>query len=154
MAKLATKDQRLAAGVTRPRAVYSRVFGLACKANAGVGVSDFTYSPQLGNNVWLQFMSLWYGGGDHTGNCAGIIHLTQGSGTPTEVVAATRWEYIVPFWAGLTKPGITVQGREGYLSWPMNRPYRGEAMRFALVIENGSGAFPFWVNVWFEVSEG
>lgn len=154
MVHLANKSQRIVTGVTTPKSVYSRVFGLACKAGAGVGNSDFTYSPQLGNNVWLLFMSLWYGGGDHTGNCAGVIHLTQGAGTPTEVVAATQWDYIVPFWAGLTKPGIMVQGREGYLSWPMKRPYKGEAMRLALVIENGSAALPFWVNAWFEVSEG
>ena len=154
MAKLVSTNQRIITGVTNPTAGYSRAFGLACKANAGIGVDDFAYSPPMGVPFRLLFMSLWYGGSDLTNQCGGTIYITFGTGVPTHEIVATTWEIIVPFWAGTTKPAIMVQGLEAYLYWPMNRLFTGEALRFGLAIENFSDTRPFWVNVWFEISEG
>lgn len=154
MVRIVNKAQQLTAGVVRPTSGYSRVFGLACKAAVGVGAGDFAYSPPMGRSVWLRFMSIWYGGSDSANNCAGTIYVSSGTGVPTALIISTQWEIVVPFWAGTTKPAIMVQGREGYLSWPMSRPYTGESRRFGLRIENGSASRPFWVNVWFEIAEG
>jgi len=154
MTEIITRGSRLVTGAKNPASVYSRVFGLACKAAAGIGVGDFAYSPPHGKNFWLKFMSIWYGGSDPAADCGGTIYISSGTGIPTGEQIATQWQIIVPFWAGTTKPAIMVLGREGYLSWPMNRLYAGEALRFGMSIENGSAVRPFWVNAWFEISEG
>lgn len=140
--------------MTYPGSQYSRVFGLACKANAGIGADDFAYSPQLGENFWLKFLSIHYCGGLAADLTSGTIYISFGTGVPSGEIVATRWEILLPFWGGTTKPAIMVQGIEGYLWFPMNRLFKGEALRFGLAIENGSGTRPFWVNVFFEISEG
>lgn len=154
MSPLVSQGQPIRRAVWSPGAGYSRVFGLACKADAGIGADDFAYSPKIGNRFWLRFMSLWYGGGE-ADNCAGTIYITSGEGVPPNgEVVALRWDMVIPFWSGTTKPAIMLQGREGYIWWPMNRLYEGKELRFGLAIENGSATLPWWVNVWFEVSEG
>ena len=151
---LLNEGQPLRRAVLAPGGAYSRVFGLACKANAGIGNDDFAYSPPVGNRFWLRWMSLWFGGGNAS-TCAGTIYISSGLGVPANgEVVALRWEMVIPFWSGTTKPAIMLQGREGYLWWPMNRLYRGEGLRFGLAIENGSATRPWWVNAWFEISEG
>lgn len=154
MAKLLSKQQRIQVGVKNPGSEMSRVFGLACKANAGVGNNDFAYSPVIGQKFWLKYMSLWFGGGDPTTTCAGTIYISYGTEIPTGEIVATRWEIIVPFWAGTTKPAIMLQGQSGYLWWPMNRLFTGQPFRFGMSIENGVATRPWWVNAWFEISEG
>lgn len=154
MAKLATANQRLVTGVTNPLSGYSRVFGLSCKVLAGVGVMDFAYCPPLGKNFWLKFMSIHYCGGAVADPCGGTIYISAGTGIPVAATIVAQWEIIVPFWAGTTKPAIMVQGVDQYLWWPMNRLYTREALRFGLCIENFSDTRVFWVDVWFEISEG
>lgn len=154
MAVPINKGRSLVTSALSPSSAYSRVFGLACKAAAGVGADDFAYSPPIAAGFWLRSMSIWYGGSDLVNPCGGTIYISAGAGVPTGEIIATSWEIVVPFWAGTTKPAIMVQGLEGYLSWPMNRLYKGEALRFGLSIDNFSAVRPFWVNAWFEVSEG
>jgi len=154
MAILRNKDQRIVTGVTNPGSVYSRVFGLACKAAAGVGNPDYAYSPVIGQNFWLKGMWIWWGGGDPGETCGGTIYVSFGTDIPNGEMIAMVWEQIIPFWAGTTKPAIMVQGQSGYLWWTMNRLFRGQPFRFGMTIENGVATRPWWVNAWFEISEG
>lgn len=154
MAKLLSRQQRIQVGVKNPGSELSRVFGLACKAAPGVGNNDSAYSPALGQRFWLKFMSLWFGGDDPATYCGGTIYISVGTGIPTGEVIATQWEIIIPFWAGTTKPAIMMLGPSCYLWWQMNRLYTGQALRFGMTIENGIATTPWWVNAWFEISEG
>jgi len=147
-------DQQRVIAERRPRSVYSRVFGLSCKANAGVGVESHTHSPIVGDLFWLEFLGIHFCGGDDGLVAAGNIYITFGQGVPSGEDIATRWERVVPFWAGLTKPAIMVQGISDYIWFPMRRLFEGNQLRFGMAIENGSGVMPFWVNAWFEISEG
>jgi len=154
MAKLINRNQRVLTGVKNPESGYSRVFGLACKAAAGVGVDDLAYSPPVGSPFWLRRLSLWFGSEDPTANTGGTVYIAAGTGIPTAENLVQRWDLVVPFWAGTTKPALMVRGAQGFLTWPMNRLYTGEALRFGMVIENGYAVGTFWVNTWFEISEG
>lgn len=154
MAKVVVPRGIVTPSALRPASYESRVFGLACKTIAGIGADDFAYSPPVGVPVRLLFVGIWYGGADLVNCCGGTINISFGTGVPDRETVATRWDKVVPFWAGTTKPSIMVQGQAGYLHMPMNRLFTGEALRFGLAIENFSAARVFWVNVWFEISEG
>lgn len=154
MAEIVGGDQFSTLGVQSPKSVYSRVFGLAAKAAAGAGNSDSAYSPAVGNHFWLRFVGIWFGCSDLVNPVGGTIYLTFGSGVPTETIIVNDWEIVIPFWAGTTKPAIMVYGHGQYLSFPMNRLFTGESLRFGLCVENASADRPFWVNTWFEISEG
>lgn len=154
MPKLINRDRRIITGVRSPESVYSRPFGLACKTAPGIGNTDNAYSPPLGKSFYLKFMGVWYGGGDPAAICGGTIYISTGTGIPVGEDISTRWEILIPFWAGTTKPAIMVIGQSDYIFWPMNRLFEQKARRFGLRIENGTATNPFWVNVWFEISEG
>lgn len=154
MAKLATNNQRIITGVTHPESSYSRVFGLSCKVVAGLGNDDFAYSPPMGQNFWLRFVSIHYCGGLAADLAGGLITVSFGTGVPTTEIVATSWEILIPFWAGTTKPAIMVQGIDQYMFFPMSRLFAREALRFGLRIDNFSDTRPFWVDVFFEISEG
>ena len=154
MAKLLLRNQQLIYGTLYPRGVYSRVFGLSCKVLAGIGNDDLAYSPPLGATFWLVFVGIHYCGGLAADPCAGTIYISFGTGVPTGNIVATVWEILIPFWAGTTKPAIMVQGTDQYLWFPINRPFTREALRFGMVIENGSATRPFWVDTFFGISEG
>jgi hypothetical protein len=154
MAKLVNKPQAIRAGVMYPNPGYSRVFGLACKAAAGIGVNDFAYSPPIGAPFRLLGVNLWFAGDKTEKFTGGTIYIATGTGVPTAGQIATQWEIVIPFWAGLTKPAIMVRGAAGTLDWSMNRLYVAEALRFGMTIENGYALGTFWVNAWFKISEG
>ncbi|MBA7479330.1 hypothetical protein ES707_14764 [subsurface metagenome] len=151
---LVNKPQPIRAGVQYPTAGYSRTFGLACKAAAGIGDSDFAYSPPLGTPFWLLGVGIWFGSEDPAQNTGGTIYIATGTGIPVAGQIATQWELVIPFWAGTTKPAIMVRGANQFLWFPMTRLYKAEALRFGMTIENGYAEGTFWVNSWFEISEG
>ena len=154
MPVLINKPQSIRVGVKNPNPGYSRVFGLACKAAAGIGADDFAYSPPLGANFWLLGVGIWFGSEDPTQNTGGTIYIATGTGVPVAGQIATQWELVIPFWAGVTKPAIMVRGANQFLWFPMKRLYPAEALRFGMMIENGYAVGTFWVNAWFEISEG
>ena len=154
MSKIANKNQQIISGVTSPQSPYSRAFGLACKASGIVGTSDFAYSPTLGNSFVVKGLSISWCGALINQITGGTILVSFGTGIPDAETVATRWENLVPFWAGTTKPSIQVLGQSGDIFIPMNRLFRFDALRFGMVIETGFNQVNFWVNAWFEISEG
>jgi len=154
MPLLTNKLQSIQVGVQNPIAEYSRTFGLACKAKAGIGEKDFAYSPPMAKNFWLLGVGIWFGSEDPMQNTGGTIYIAAGTGTPTASVIATEWEIVIPFWAGTTKPAIMVRGANQFLRFPMKRLYIENMSRFGMTIENGYAVGSFWVNSWFEISEG
>ena len=154
MAKIVTRDQRIVTAGKNPASVYSRLFALSCRATAGMGNSDLAYSPPLGGTFWLKFISLHYFGGLPADPCSGMIFMSFGTGIPNADMVTVRWEQLIPFWSGPIKPTFVVQGFDQYLSWPINRLFQREALRFGMWIGNGSDTRSFSVNAFFEISEG
>lgn len=154
MPRLVTSHPGIVNGVLHPRGRGSRVFGLSCKAAAGIGVADFAYSPPLGKEFWLLFVGIHYCGATPADFVMGNIYISFGVGVPTGGIIATQWEILIPFWAGTTKPAIMVIGIDQFLSFPMSRLFKQQALRFGLSVENGSATRPFWVDAWFQISEG
>lgn len=152
--KLLNSSQHILTGVKYPRSRYSRCIGLAAKAAAGVGATDIAYTPALGNWFWILNMHVWWGGSDLNNVCGGNIWIAYGTGVPTAGIMLAQWTPLVPFYAGTTKPAIQVFGLHDYFWFEMKRRFETESMRLGLHISNGYAARPFWVNVWFEISEG
>jgi len=154
MVRLLTKKQQFAVATMSPSGFYSRPFGLSCKATAGLGNTDFAYGPSIGNTFWLRHMSIHYMGGLPADLCGGTIIVSCGVGVPTIATVVNDWEFLIPWWAGTTKPSMLVLGTDQFMVFPMNRLFTREALRFGLYINNGSDTRPFYVDAFFEISEG
>ncbi len=137
-----------------PASPQRRVIALELHAPAGVGNSDFCYTPQLGNRLWLYSIDLWAYCGVHPSTVGGFFYLMFGTGIPgSGDEVATKWDFIVPLSCGLKKGfrWFDCDAFARHLS--MARLFTANELRFAVAVENG---FPqAWeCTVAFEIAEG
>ncbi|GAH30331.1 unnamed protein product, partial [marine sediment metagenome] len=152
MAKVVTPRGPVALEAARPAPVQSRVIALELHAPAGPGNSDFCYTPQMGNRLWLYGIDVWVYCGEHPSVVGGFFYLMFGSGIPRSGdFMATQWSNIVPLHCGL-KPGFRwFACDEFHRHFSMAKLFTTNELRFGVTIENG---FPkAWeCTVAFEIS--
>lgn len=154
MARIAVPRGPVAIGPARSAPVQSRVIALELHVPAGVGNSDYCYTPQLGNRLWLYSVDVW-------GYCAqpgairgGFFYFTYGTYEPSrEEDVAVDWTTIIPLRCG-QKPGFRwFSCQEIVRRFTMAKLFTNDGLRFGVVIEN-FGAQDWECTVAFEISEG
>lgn len=137
-----------------PASPQRRVIALELHAPAGPGNSDYCYTPQLGNRLWLYSVDLWVYCGEHPSVVGGFFYFMYGLGEPvSRSNISVGWTPIIPLSCGL-KPGFRwFACDEFHRRFTMARLFTTDELRFGVTIENG---FPkAWeCTVAFEIAEG
>ena len=137
-----------------PASPQRRVIALELHAPAGMGNSDYCFTPQLGNRLWLYGVDFWVYCGEHPSVVGGFFYLMYGSGEPVRGEdISVRWTPIIPLSCGL-KPGFRwFHCDEFHRHFSMVKLFTTNELRFGVTVENG---FPkAWeCTVAFEIAEG
>lgn len=154
MAKLIVPGglNRLAAAPGPPPA--SRVIALELRLAAGVGITDWCFTPTLGNRTWLRSVDVWAYSCAHGIAMGGFFYLMFGGGVPVAPGdIAVRWSPIIPLHCGV-KPGFGwFECTNFHRRFTMCKLFKFDELRFGVTIENGFNQ-DFACTVAFEISEG
>lgn len=154
MAKLVVPGGPLGLRGDSPPPQQRRVIALELHLPAGVGLSDFCYTPPLGNRLWLFSIDLWTHCVGAPAKIGGFFYFMFGTGVPTSATeVSTRWNFIIPLHCG-AKPGFRWFECDAFTRhFSMAKLFTADEMRFGVTIENGYNQV--WeATVAFEISEG
>lgn len=137
-----------------PVPLQRRVIALELHAPDGVGASDFCYTEQLGNRLWLYSINIWVYCVSPGPGIGGFFWIMYGQGVPPDdLFVAEEWNHIIPLRCGL-KPGFRWFDCESFhRCFTMAKLFEFDELRFGVAINNG---YPqdWEMTVAFEISEG
>ncbi len=154
MAKIAVPVTQPALQAIVPASPQRRVIALELHAPGGVGMSDFCYTPQLGNRLWLYSIDVWAYCSQPGAIRGGFFWIMFGTGVPqNQLDIAVRWTPIVPLHCG-QKPGFRwFSCQEIHRRFTMAKLFTTNELRFGVVVNNFV-AQQWECTVAFEISEG
>lgn len=154
MAKIAVPVTQPGLQRIEPAPMQRRVIALELHAPQGVGNTDFCYTPQLGNRLWLYGLDVWVYCSGPGAFIGGFFYLMYGTFEPrTQSDIATRWTRIIPLHCG-SKPGFRWFECEAFhRHFSMARLFTADGLRFGVTIENGFNQ-DWECTVAFEIAEG
>jgi len=132
----------------------SRIVALELSVLAGVGNTDYCYTPTLGNRTVLRGIDVWAYSGSPSAWIGGFFYLMFGTGVPVAAGdVAVRWVPIIPLHCGM-KPGFAwMESETIQRHFTMDKLFVHDELRFGVVIDNGYDKA--WnCTVAFEFSEG
>lgn len=153
MVHVVNKSQQVVTRSLNPKTEYSRLIGLSVAAAAGAG-EVIQISAKMGTDIWLNHIWVQHRPREASVNDGVGVLLLAGSGETTNIGARENWEPVirVPRYEGAV-PGIIMCDGLNALSWSINKLYRGESRRFAVVAQR-FGVGDDAVQIQFEISEG
>lgn len=153
MARIANINQPVRSAVLTPVSVYSRVIALELRPPAGMGNTDYCFTPQLGNRLVLHSIDIWVYCGEHPSVVGGFFWLMYGSGLqPPGTFPYETWTHIIPLHCGAKAGFRWFACDEFHRHFQMRKLFTNNELRFGVAINNG---FPkAWeCTVAFEISE-
>lgn len=154
MAKIAVPVTQPELMAIVPASPQRRVIALELHAPAGVGNSDFCYTPQLGNRLWLYNIDIWAYCADPPALLGGFFWLMYGTGVPvSDDDVATKWNHIIPLYCS-PKPAFRwFECGDFHRRFTMAKLFTTNELRFAVAINNLT-VQQWECTVAFEVAEG
>ncbi len=153
-AKLTTKNQRIATGVTYPKSGYSRVISCAAYVDE-VSTHARGYTVPVGVNVWLLGVDVWFSPAGEVPGRRVELRVMTGLGEPIAGVMVANWDEILPvnFAEGMNKPWVQ-EGLLEHMSWQMNQLFAGKARKFGIWVKMSPREQVLNVYASFLISEG
>ena len=154
MARIAVPRTQARLQRLEPPALERRVIALELHVPAGVGNSDYCYTPQLGNRLWLYSLDVWAYCADPPALLGGFFYITFGTYEPSRREdISVRWTRIIPLHCS-PKPGFRwFECGDFHRRFTMARLFTNDGLRFGVSIENVV-AQAWECTVAFEISEG